>query len=111
MQYSLLTEVWGNNYTTQNNNNSPCKKNINAGDVDNLAAEIKDEVGNGNQELENSQTDQMNTINSDNPIEPNTVKLINPEDISYTGGGIIKNDNYILLGLLLLFIVDTFYNL
>lgn len=109
MQYSLLTEVWGNNYTTQNNN-SP-KKKINAGDVNALADEIKDEVGSGNQELENSQAGQMNTINSDNPTEPNTVKLINPQDITYKGGSIIKNDNYILLGLLLLFIVDTFYNL
>ena len=108
MHYSLLTEVWGPNF--QENKNI-----MNAGqdkpvDLDNVAENVDSAVTNADTEQKENQNKKIDEINSPNNPQPSKVVLINPNDIQY-GGGVIKNDNYILLGLLLLFIVDTFYNL
>tara|TARA_B100001173_G_C16011913_1_gene558104 strand:- start:479 stop:799 length:321 start_codon:yes stop_codon:yes gene_type:complete len=106
MQYSLLTEVWGQNYHEN-------KNIINAGQdnsLDDVAKNVDSAVTGAQDEADDNKEQKLNTINAPNNPQPNKVVLIKPSDIQY-GGGVIKNDNYILLGLLLLFIVDTFYNL
>lgn len=122
MQYSLLTEVWGQHFHENINSTQPIKK-ISAGNSTQRAAEqnsleaesrnTTNNIQNGEQDFLNSQDNEVNKANAENPVNPKKEKLINPNDIGYCkgGGSIIKNDNYILLGLLLLFIVDTFYNL
>tara|TARA_Y100000389_G_C17065432_1_gene319379 strand:+ start:212 stop:532 length:321 start_codon:yes stop_codon:yes gene_type:complete len=106
MQYSLLTEVWGPNF--QENKNI-----INAGQynsLDDVAKNVHSTITGADTEQKKNQNKKINEINAPNNPQPNKVVLINPNDIQY-GGSVIKNDNYILLGLLLLFIADTFYNL
>ena len=108
MQYSLLTEVWGQNY--HENKNIMNAGQDNSLNLENVEKNVDSAVTGAQDEADDNKEQQINTINSPNNPQPNRVVLINPKDIQY-GGGVIKNDNYILLGLLLLFIVDTFYNL
>jgi hypothetical protein len=104
MQYSLLTEVWGQDFK---GSNESCQKKLVAGDdrTKEITDKIDKEVGEGNKNLTESSLKQQEAVGAETPLNVNLKKL--------TGGNnnIIKNDNYILLGLLLLFIVDTFYNL
>lgn len=109
MQYSLLTEVWGQNY--HQNKNIMNAGQDNPVNLDNVAKNVESAVTGAQDEQNNNKEEKLNTINAPNNPQPNKVVLIKPNEIQYGGGYIVKNDNYILLGLLLLFIVDTFYNL
>jgi hypothetical protein len=104
MQYSLLTEVWGHDFK---GNKEISQKKLIAGDdkTKEIQDKIDKEVGEGNKKLTESNSKQQDIIGAETPLNVNLKKLIGGNN------NIIKNDNYILLGLLLLFIVDTFYNL
>ena len=104
MQYSLLTEVWGQDFK---GNKEISQKKLIAGDdkTKEIQDKIDKEVGEGNKKLTESNSKQQDIIGAETPLNVNLKKLIGGNN------NIIKNDNYILLGLLLLFIVDTFYNL
>ena len=122
MQYSLLAEVWGQDFA-ENIVNTQYTKKINGGNSSteraenhkNLEKKGKDAINtikNGEKDLQKSQDNTINQANVENTISPKKNKMIDHKNIGYCKGGtLIKNDNCILLGLLLLFIVDTFYNL
>ena len=108
MQYSLLTEVWGQDFKEEKKS---CQKKIIAGDdrTKEIQEKIDKEVGEGNKNLTESNSKQQDIIGAETPLNINLQKLIGGNNNK--NNIIIKNDNYILLGLLLLFIIDTFYNL
>lgn len=139
MQYSLISDVYGNDfYKKQQNknqyNNKPNKytKQMYAGnDTASLTANAQlQQESIKNQEADTQAKKQKimkETTNAGVNIRENTLKKMqgqsggninnlyntfyNKINTKKINGGNNFNDNYILLGLLLLFIVDCFYNL